>query len=485
MSQDSSKVLKELSMLSTNMDLLVKELKEQNKRTSENTDQIKKLVEEGDKKSTKDQTPKDAQQNEGFFKKLTESFAKQVSENSKSLTENLTKQIAGDFGGIAKNLVKPAEATLDQGNKQGGQIMNAFAKSLLSGIPKLETAVNKGGVALVGEKGPELVNLTKGNSVLSNDKMAELLQFELEDRKRKEEEEKKNVEGKIVTGTTNLADSVTNSFGVKVPKKEIDEYRNEMLREDADYYKEYPDELESDIKSFMENYREPYDFSKFLNSKQENQEQLKSIKEQPAANPAEELSRRDKRKKDSEEKKAEKEKTEALVAPSKPKLLESLKAKGKDFIGSQKTAFEEKLTEAGLLTKKEKPAEAGKGPAEAGKGPAPAKLETEKFDLSSVNVSSIKDLTAKLKADMEAKSKASSSTSAIEAPSSSEKPSPPETKASTPTVSKETKQVESSASMNQQDLKDIKALLAAIYKSLSGPLNIANDRPFRPNSNVL
>jgi hypothetical protein len=54
-----------------------------------------------------------------------------------------------------------------------------------------------------------------------------------------------------------------------------------------------------------------------------------------------------------------------------------------------------------------------------------------------------------------------------------------------PTVSKEIKQAETNSAMTQQDLKDIKALLGAIYKSLSGPLNIANDRPFRPNSNVL
>ena len=481
MSQDSSKVLKELSMLSTNMDLLVKELKEQNKRTSENTDQIKKLVEEGDKKSTKDQTPKDAQSNEGFFKKLTESFAKQVSDNNKSLTENLTKQIAGDFGGIAKNLVKPAEATLDQGNKQGGQIMNAFAKSLLSGIPKLETggAVNKGGVALVGEKGPELVNLTKGNSVLSNDKMAELLQFELEDKKRKEEEQKKNVEGKIVTGTTNLADSVTNSFGVKVPKSEIDAYREEIKRDYADSIKEDPAFLEEEVKAFIEDYRETMDLEKMKNFNETQQAKLKEKQETTSTeNPAGEISSREKKRKESEAKKAEKEKTEALVSPSKPKLLESLKAKGKDFIGSQKTAFEEKLTEAGLLTKKEKPAAAQTGE-------SPAKLETEKFDLSSVNVSNIKDLTAKLKADMEAKSKTATGSSPTETTSSSEKSSSSETAESTPTVSKETKKAESSASMNQQDLKDIKALLAAIYKSLSGPLNIANDRPFRPNSNVL
>ena len=473
MSQDSSKVLKELSMLSTNMDLLVKELKEQNKRTSENTDQIKKLVEEGDKKSTKDQTPKDAQPNEGFFKKLTESFAKQVSENSKSLTENLTKQIAGDFGGIAKNLVKPAEATLDQGNKQGGQIMNAFAKSLLSGIPKLETggAVNKGGVALVGEKGPELVELKKGNIVNSQDKMAELLKMEEEDMfsamLARDEKEKKSQSDKglseIVSGTPKLGEFVTNGYGVKVPKSEIDKERESLLKEDKEYYDEYPEDLEEDIENFIRSYRETMSVSDI---------QKLSEKTQPV-----EIKKSEEELQKAKTDKPEKEKSKLKdFLSSNP--LQNLKAKGKDFIGSQKTAFEEKLTEAGLLTKKEKPAEAGKGP-------APSKLETEKFDLSSVNVSSIKDLTAKLKSDMEAKSKASSSTSAIEAPSSSEKPSPSETKASTPPVSKETKQVESSASMNQQDLKDIKALLAAIYKSLSGPLNIANDRPFRPNSNVL
>ena len=266
---------------------------------------------------------------------------------------------------------------------------------------------------------------------------------------------------------------------MKVPKSEIDAYREEIKRDYADWIKEDPAFLEEEVKAFIEDYRETMDLEKMKNFNETQQAKLKEKQEVPSTeNPAEELSRREKKRKEREAKKAEREKTEALVAPSKPKLLESLKAKGKDFIGSQKTAFEEKLTEAGLLTKKEKPTEAGKGE-------STAKLETEKFDLSSVNVSNIKDLTAKLKADMEAKSKTATSSSPTETTSSSEKTASSETTASTPTVSKETKQMESSASMNQQDLKDIKALLAAIYKSLSGPLNIANDRPFRPNSNVL
>lgn len=480
MSQDSSKVLKELSMLSTNMDLLVKELKEQNKRTSENTDQIKKLVEEGDKKSTKNQNPKDAQPNEGFFKKLTESFAKQVSDNNKSLTENLTKQIAGDFGGISKNLVKPAEATLNQGNKKDGQIMNALVKSLLSGIPKLETggSVNNSGVALVGEKGPELVNLTKGNSVLSNDKMAELLQFELEDKKRKEAGQKSALESQVVTGTTNLADSVTNSFGVKVPKSEIEKERKSLLDEGPEYYAMYPEDLQEDLDYFINNYREEItkeEVAKRIASAEALQDKGQPL---PKSDVIEEISKKEKKKKEKEAKKADSEKAEALVSPSKPKLLDSLKAKGKEFIGEQKSAFEEKLAQFGLLPKKEKEGQAASLP-------TTSKLETEKFDLASVSSTNIKDLTAKLKADMQAKKESSPQSSSTESTSSYEKTPAQETPPATSPSTKESKQSEASSAMTQQDLKEIKALLAGIYKSLSGPLNIANDRPFRPNSNVL
>ena len=481
MPQDSSKVLKELSMLSTNMDILVKELREQNKKTSENTEQIKKLVEEGDKKQAKEATGKTEPSNEGFFKKLTESFAKEVSNNNKSLTENLTKQIAGDFGGITKNLIKPAEAKAETGDKSGGQLMDAFVKSLLSGIPRLETggSINKSGVALVGEKGPELVNLNKGNSVSSNDKMAELLQFELDDRKRKEAEKKTNSEGKIVTGSTNLSDSITNSFGVKVPKSEIDAYREEIKRDYADFIKEDPSFLEEEVKAFIDDYRETMDLEKFKNF---NETQKATLKEKQSApiveNPVEEISKREKRKKEREAKNFEKEKAESLVSPGKPNLLESIKAKGKDFISEQKSSIEEKLAGAGLITKKEKTGEAEKST-------PPSKLETEKFDLSTTNASSIKDLTAKLKAEMEAKKKAEPTKTVSEASSESEDSTSKNQVSSTPAVTKETKQEESSNAMTQKDLQDIKALLAGIYKSLSGPLNIANDRPFRPNSNVL
>ena len=48
--------------------------------------------------------------------------------------------------------------------------------------------------------------------------------------------------------------------------------------------------------------------------------------------------------------------------------------------------------------------------------------------------------------------------------------------------SKESKKDET---LSSTDIKEIKGLLAGIYKSLSGPLRIANDMPFRPGSNVI
>jgi hypothetical protein len=482
MSQESLKVLKELSMLSSNMDILVKELREQNKKNSENTEQIKKLVSEKEKKaSTEDSSkPKEVQQTEGFFKNLTESFAKEISLNNKQLTESLTKQITGDLSGITKNIISPAQTKTESGDKPGGQLLNALAKSLLSGIPKLEMGgeVTKNGVALVGERGPELVQLKKDQRVISNDDFLlqeELIEMREAFEKRQNDAEKKTSD--LVNGKSDLAESVTNSYGVKVPKKEIDDYRDEIRSLYSDEFEKEPGLLEDEVKSFIENYRETFDPSKFTAT---NQEQLKTVSDQPAANAPEELSGREKRRKEREEKKAEKEKLEGVIAPTKPKLLESLKAKGKDLIGAEKAKIEKSLVEAGLLkeTKKPEPKQDITGG---------AKLETEQFDLSTVKASDLGQLTERLKSKMKTSGGESAMKEATQSSSKSESVQTSSAPASqtSPTVSKEIKQAETNSAMTQQDLKDIKALLGAIYKSLSGPLNIANDRPFRPNSNVL
>jgi len=59
---------------------------------------------------------------------------------------------------------------------------------------------------------------------------------------------------------------------------------------------------------------------------------------------------------------------------------------------------------------------------------------------------------------------------------------PPQATTKTKETPKGTKEGET---LSSSDIKEIKGLLAGIYKSLSGPLRIANDTPFRPSSNII
>jgi hypothetical protein len=79
------------------------------------------------------------------------------------LKDNDTNQLAMDY----EQLKKDKEAENDK-------LINGLSnsvKSHLDKIPKLATGTDSfaGGVAIVGEKGPELVNLKKGSQVIPND----------------------------------------------------------------------------------------------------------------------------------------------------------------------------------------------------------------------------------------------------------------------------------------------------------------------------
>jgi hypothetical protein len=479
MAQDSATILKELSVLSSNMDALVRELKEQNKTTAENTKGINDLVTQiKENPISKTQKPVDQKESPTkLFENLVSSFSKEISKSNEILQKNLDKQMGSSLKDLAKNVFKPAEVKPNPN-------LDFFKALGLDKLPQLKDGgqIQKDGVAIVGEKGPELVDLKKDQRVISNQDF--LLQEELKEmavKEAKQNQAQQNTSD-LVTGSQNLTDSVTNSFGAKVSKKEIDGYRDRMLREDADYYEEYPDELESDIKSFIENYREPYDFSKFLNSKLENQEQLKSIKEQPVANPAEELSRGDKRKKDSEEKKAGNEKLESVVTPTKPKLLESLKSKGKEFGSNLKQSISSKVESA-------KQTLSGKIPPDGLETYASVSQQMQKLSKDMSESVEMKKETSALKKAEGEKSKPKSTPApslpqqqAIE----SVTPKVAETQAS-PSKIQENKveKKETAETLPHQEIKEIKALLAGIYKALSGPLRIANDTPFRPNSNII
>jgi hypothetical protein len=487
MAQDTATILKELSVLSSNMDSLVRELKEQNKTTTENTKGINDLVTQiKENPISKTQKPVDQKESPTkLFENLVSSFSKEISKSNEILQKNLDKQMGSSLKDLAKNVFKPAEVKPNPN-------LDFFKALGLDKLPQLKDGgqIQKDGVAIVGEKGPELVDLKKGQRVISDQDW--LIQEKLWEKEAKENEVQQNTSD-LVTGSQNLTDSVTNSFGVKVPKKEIDKRRDKLLREDEAYYEQEPAELEEDIKSFIENYRETLDFSKFLNSKPENQEKLKSIKEQPAANPAEELSQRDKRKKDGEEKKAEKEKNreekkagneklESVVTPTKPKLLESLKSKGKEFGSNLKQSFLSKVDST-------KQTLSEKTPPDELEMYASVSQRMQKLSKDMSESMEMKKETPSLKKVEEEKSKPKSTpASSLPQQQAIESATPKVTETQTsPSKIQENKKEkkETSETLPHQEIKEIKALLAGIYKALSGPLRIANDTPFRPNSNII
>ena len=492
MSQESQ-VLKELSMLSTNMDLLVKELKEQNKKTGENTEQLKKITGEKDKKPTPADTPQETQsvQNEKFFKNLTQSFAKEILENTKGLTQNLTKQITGDLGGIAKNSFKTKDTKENTTEKPAGQTLESIAKSIFSKIPKFAEGgdVKKEGVALVGEKGPELVQLKKNQKVISNDEG--IFQMELEGMKKSKERQaaletrslnQTSGASEIVTGTPKLAESVKNSFGVEVPKSAIEKKRKSLLDGDPDYYAKYPEDLQEDLDNFIKNYRKEItkeEVAKRIASAEALQDKVQPLSKTDSI---EEPSKKGKRKKEGESKNEKEKKESSVISPTKPKLLESLKSKGKDIGSKLKEGISSKVDNFKQGVK-----QTLSGKVSPDEIQTMGSLSSEMQKLAS----DMKDSQVKKETSVLNKPEYKKTTSASDQPISQIPSQSIPAKKEIEYKSAEKKPMENSKeskkdeTLTSNDIKEIKGLLAGIYKSLSGPLRIANDMPFRPGSNVI
>jgi hypothetical protein len=464
---DTSKILKEISNLTTNLDVLVKELKETNSLTKETNKDLSSLVKDKKDSGTEDKTAEKSG-GEKNFKNFSESIINSLSNQNQGLIVGLEKILKGAFQDQSKSGVKPAGVE-SQGQVKPGlvtkDLISAVAGRLLN-IPKLEDGgkINSTGVALVGEKGPELVELQKGSVINSQDKMAELIKMEMEDLKKSKTNQEtpgiaKNQEAtKIVSGSPQLDEFVTNSFGVKVPKSEIDAYRKEIYDEFKEDFDKEPSLLEDEIKQFINNYRETMTVSDLQKLSEKTQPKEIKISE-------EEL-QKDKSKKSGEEK----EKLSALFGSKIPEKLQNFVEKNSKII-----------SQSGILNKPETSSSVNPNQISSG-----LQALTEKLKADNPNMEFSKDMqTLKSK---ETKSPASTPpsgepvTQQITPSSNVESSIQPEKPKKEPIASKSN---EASDGISGQDVKDIKALLTGIYRQLSGPLNIANDLPFRPNSNVL
>jgi len=349
--------------------------------------------------------------------------------------------------------------------------------------------VKKTGNYLVGERGPEVVNLKTGSAVIPNNILKE-------------------------------RQDILKKLGSDAPsEKEISRKRNELLLSDPTYYDNEPGWLEEDINSYLEGLQGK-STSEFT------QEDLKKLSK-PVDNKAEELvnpsaasTKNDKKEKNKEDKTKLKEKKDGLFSKifgkkdkeesegeNKKSKFSDLISKGGDLLKENKDVLKGKVSELGLggISDIIKPKKDGGGP-----GGMMGLNKKSAGDDGSGLLSSIKGLSKKsgdsesggIKSDIVKLSKKekkagmtadSLSTSPNQSPDNKQSPvaSPPiaSTEPSSTTAGKEKSDSPSSASsmeggqLTAADGAEIKMLLARIASTLEGTLSVsALESPFRPDS---
>jgi hypothetical protein len=439
------KLIQELSDLTRNLDVLAKEIRGSNKINSESQKTLSKNLEISSKK--KSETSAESNQNKNFL-------------------ENLGKTIKGSLPDVSKIIGKA------EGPGKKGQITKDLVSAVVGkfpNIPKMASGgkVSRPGIALVGENGPEVVQLQKGDKVNPLDKMSQLVKMEDADSKSKKTQPGKG-SAEIVSGTPKLGEFVTNSFGVKVPADEIVNFKGRTSRDYADEIAQDPSFLEEEVKSFIEGYREPTSVSDV-------QKLSVPVKPKEAQKPEG----------DTPGKKSKGVKnTEAGLQKSKGNKSENEKSN----LQKSSMAFGEKI-KSGL-----------KGAYESstlGKTVSGVRSLAKDFKEYAGGSSEMKNETTTLKDQSKAKSEAAKPQAEVKKEAEVRKETSPamvqsseskkeENKSSAPTSavsssSDKGKQTQISA----QDIQDIKGLLAAINTTLNGPLAIKNNKPFRPTSSML
>ena len=439
------KLIQELSDLTRNLDVLAKEIRGSNKINSESQKTLSKNLEISSKK--KSETSAESNQNKNFL-------------------ENLGKTIKDSLPDVSKIIGKT------EGPGKKGQITKDLVSAVVGkfpNIPKMASGgkVSRPGIALVGENGPEVVQLQKGDKVNPLDKMSQLMKMEDADSKSKKTQPGKG-SAEIVSGTPKLGEFVTNSFGVKVPADEIVNFKGRTSRDYADEIAQDPSFLEEEVKSFIEGYREPTSVSDV-------QKLSVPVKPKEAQKPEG----------DTPGKKSKGVKnTEAGLQKSKGNKSENEKSN----LQKSSMAFGEKI-KSGLRGAYES--------STLGKTVSGVRSLAKDFKEYAGGSSEMKNETTTLKDQSKAKSEAAKPQAEVKKEAEVRKETSPamvqssesrkeENKSSAPTSavsssSDKGKQTQISA----QDIQDIKGLLAAINTTLNGPLAIKNNKPFRPTSSML
>lgn len=529
----NKKLIDQLSDLSRNIKSLTSEVKESNSSISA----------EPSKKGSTEKTPSVEEENKKFLKSLEEIFKKGISEITKSNTES--KKILKDaMGSINSKGIESALNAISPLKNKGVQEIASNVKlpkevsGLLGKLPKFADGgtMKKDGLAVVGEKGPEVVKLDKGDKVIPNKKSksrdeieAELLAMELEDRDREMDKFRKDTRINPDSSTMKTADQT-----LSPPKKEInkdstiEEIKAKLLELDKDgYYKNFPEELDPDAEWELNNLKEQEKYETF--TKEDIQKLSEPVKPAPVTEPTDliksDLSKKESRKKEREERKKEKEerknKKEDILNKKEPKkeedeknskllnkskdllkekgLAEKLKDKGKDIItgktplkgilknpdsligGKNELAGKGIKAATSLIANKE----LRKKGIEKLKG---LKKEKEEESSTSMNVESpeLKPPKKEYREDLnkdkpkeEPKKEPPKKEEPKEKIEKKEEGKEPKNKKTTSNYSEN----KESPAISSSDLNDIKSILGRIANLLEGPLSIeTNESPFRPDS---
>jgi hypothetical protein len=457
MANGSDRLLKELSTLSSNFDSLYQELKESTKANIESSEGVKNLVND-----LKKGNAPETQDLEKVFKSFTESFSKTIASQNDKLISNLTENISKSLTGSASDFISKLPSQVAQ--VKAGQpidfksiLGSGTIKNALSGvIPKIPGLKDGGtiegnGIAVVGEDGPELVKLDKGNKVRTMEE--QMLDMMIE------EERERNIKlGRIVQQNPLQAalskittDSKLISEFIEYSQKDLDKSDQQELLADPDYLKDEFDYFlserdreyftQEDLKKLSPDYKPPK--TEII----KDTEILKTPTPTPAAqeviNPVEA---------------APAVKNEEVKA--KPKVnssldkLKSITALGKEKLEAAKNGMGvigQAVNSVQELKSKMPGSPAKDADTDSGPGQSASAIER------------IKEIAGSLKNN-------STTTSAPEVVKKSEAST---TSAATPSTS----------TITSKDAQEIKSLLASIYQALRSPLTVASDIPFRPSGN--
>jgi hypothetical protein len=461
MANDTGKLLKEMSNLSSNMDVLFQELKESTKNNLEASKGLKDLA--GSIKNSLKPGGEDLNQT---FKSFTDSFTKTFSDQNSKLVSSLTDKITQSFSGSVSDFLSNVPTQIAQvksGNVPdfksllGGDTIKGLLGKASQKIPGLADGgtVEKNGLAVVGERGPELVELKAGSNVSKAKDEAGPSGRQIW---------RNRIENALSKITTN--DSLIQEFKEYAIKNLGNIDREEFLRDpdylrdEFDYFKEKRDGETFTVED-VNKLSKPVDNTVDKNATVESQ-----IKGDMLVSPQSVQKNPD----TLAELQSSKENMNKVGSEESGNTINKIKSN--EMLAGGITSLTDKLKE------KLEAAKAKQNPdSAAGKIVNTVSGLAEKALTVKPNVEVLKEKALENAQEL----KDSTGSSATDMKTS---PTVSSTKVNSKlSTDSNTSSQTTGTGFNDKDIKEMKSLLAAIYQTLKSPLTVVNDVPFRPSSN--